>query len=271
MCHSDRAFSWSQYEHPYIFIYVANLWTPAFAENKGVDVELVAASQAVENLITEYGKLVFHLIYSLTGEWETSEDLTQDTFLYALRAIDAARLARGEDFHAKAWLLRIAVNTARMHLRRRRLIRFHSLSALSRGEATDLNGLQTASSPVQPAGCTAQETEDPAERVSERDAVSRVLARLPEGLRLPLLLSTVAGFSISEIAAMLTMNEVAVRKRLSRARRAFQQIYTAQSRDEQGPHSWRPRLESSASSPPMQRVLKQSLVLPGNRYMAAPA
>jgi len=198
---------------------------------------------------------------------ETSEDLTQDTFLYALRAIDAARLARGEDFHAKAWLLRIAVNTARMHLRRRRLIRFHSLSALSQGEATDLNGLQTASSPVQPAGCAAQETEDPAERVSERDAVSRVLARLPEGLRLPLLLSTVAGFSISEIAAMLTMNEVAVRKRLSRARRAFQQIYTAQ----QGPHSWRPPSRDSIHGVRMQPVLKQPLVLPGNRYMAAPA
>jgi len=192
-------------------------------------VEHVSASQAVERLIQKYGKLVFHLIYSLTGSWEESQDLTQDTFLYALKAIDAARKARGEDFHAKAWLIRIAVNTARMSLRRRRLIRFSSLSALAQGQEGENEHWQTSLAPVQPAGYATQETGDPAEQVTEQDAVARSLARLPESLRLPLLLSTVAGFSTAEIATTLQMKEVAVRQRLSRARRAFQQLYTAES------------------------------------------
>lgn len=82
------------------------------------------AAEALECLIHEYGKLVFHIIHGLTGDWEESEDLTQDTFLQALRAIDGAKARSGAHFHAKAWLLRIALNTVRMYRRRRNLVRF---------------------------------------------------------------------------------------------------------------------------------------------------
>lgn len=195
--------------------------------------ELVPAASVVEILIQEYGKLVFHLIYSLTGEWETSEDLTQDTFLYALRALDEAREARGEAFHARAWLLRIAVNTARMHLRRRRLMRFSSLSSLAQAQEGETEDAHVRVAAIQPVGYATRETGDPAEQVSERDAVARTLSRLPESFRLPLLLSIVAGFSNAEIASMLNLREVAVRQRLSRARRAFQQLYAHESREMQ--------------------------------------
>jgi DNA-directed RNA polymerase specialized sigma24 family protein len=72
------------------------------------------ANQAIEALIADYYKLVFHTIYALTGNWEESQDLTQDTFHQALKGIDAARAASGAQFHARAWLLRIALNTVRM-------------------------------------------------------------------------------------------------------------------------------------------------------------
>ena len=81
------------------------------------------AAQAVESLINEYGKLVFQTIYGLTGDWEESQDLTQDTFHQALKTIDAARAKSGVQFHAKAWLLQIALNTVRMQRRRRSIFR----------------------------------------------------------------------------------------------------------------------------------------------------
>src|SRR5205807_5428428 len=83
-------------------------------ERKECRVDIMPADQAVEALIHEYYKLVFHTIYGLTGNWEESQDLTQDTFLQALKGIDAARATSGTHFHAKAWLLRIALNTVRM-------------------------------------------------------------------------------------------------------------------------------------------------------------
>src|SRR5262245_33646870 len=100
-------------------------------------VEPTPAAQAVEALIQEYGRLVFHLIYSMTGNWEESQDLTQEVFLRALQAIDAARKESGVHFQAKAWLVRIAINTVRMQLRRQRVVRFVLFSQLEHWQSEE--------------------------------------------------------------------------------------------------------------------------------------
>src|SRR5258708_19462350 len=89
-----------------------------------MSIDTLPAAQATETLIHQYGRLVFQVIYGLTGDWHESQDLTQDTFLTAFKAIEAARRASGANFHAKAWLMQIPANHARMSLRRRRLVRF---------------------------------------------------------------------------------------------------------------------------------------------------
>ena len=100
-------------------------------------VNTLPAAQAVEALVHEYHKLVFHTIYGLTGDWEESQDLTQDTFHQALKSIDAARAESGIHFSAKAWLLRIALNTVRMQRRRRAIFRFIPFSRMTEGETRD--------------------------------------------------------------------------------------------------------------------------------------
>jgi RNA polymerase sigma-70 factor, ECF subfamily len=206
--------------------------------------ETLPAAQAVESLIGEYGKLVFHTIYALTNDWDLSQDLTQETFLSALRAIDVAREASGPHFHARAWLMRIALNVVRMQRRRNALIRMVPFSHVQHeddeGTSAGLDGVQEHASSVQPAGYGARMPSDPAEVIPEREAVRRALANVPETLRIPLLLSIVGGFSISEIAKILQLREDAVRQRLSRARKAFGQYYAEESgevgRSEQTDH-----------------------------------
>jgi len=160
-------------------------------------VDTISAAQAVETLIHEYGKLVFHTIYAMTGDWEESQDLTQDTFHQALKAIDAARATSGIHFQAKAWLLRIALNTVRMQRRRRSIFRFIPFSHMHErnSEATDDERLNERAAPVQPIGYGVFETEDLAEVIAEQDAVRRTMARLPEVLRSCLLLSVLGGLS----------------------------------------------------------------------------
>src|SRR5215469_8747066 len=92
------------------------------------------AAEAIEALIQSYSKLVFHVIYSLTGHFEESQDLTQETFLQAFRGIEAARAKAGNAFHVKPWLLKIALNTVRMAQRRQRGIRFVSFADLQPGQ-----------------------------------------------------------------------------------------------------------------------------------------
>ncbi len=190
------------------------------------------AAQAVEGLIHQYGRLVFHVIYGLTGDWHESQDLTQDTFVQAFKAIEAARQASGANFHAKAWLLRIAANNARMFCRRRRLVRFVPFSRLRKEEHEESEGELVGERPVpvQPAGFGMEQlAEDPAAIIAEQDVVGRTLELLPETLRFCLLLSIVAGLSSHDIARALGLSEVAVRQRLSRARKLFQQLYLLES------------------------------------------
>ncbi|HYL43392.1 MAG TPA: RNA polymerase sigma factor [Ktedonobacteraceae bacterium] len=190
-------------------------------------IDAMPAAQAVEALIFDYGRLVFQVIYGLTGEWHESQDLTQDTFLRALRAIDAARRASGAHFHAKAWLLQIAVNTVRMQRRRRSIIHIVPFSSLHEEQPEEHKNefVGERLPPIQPAGYGTQVEQDPADVIVERDAIGRTIAQLPETLRLCLLLSVVGGLSSREIARSLDLSEVAVRQRLSRAKKLFQQLY----------------------------------------------
>ncbi len=199
------------------------------------------AAQAVEKLIHEYGKLVFQTIYGLTGEWEESQDLTQDTFHQALKSIDAARAKSGSQFREKAWLLQIALNTVRMQRRRRNIFRFIPFSRMQNEELSDskramqqanTDVLNDRAAPVQPAGYGAIEGIDLEALVAEQDAVQRTLARLTEPLRLCLLLSVIGQFSTREIALMLDIEEAAVRQRLGRARKQFQHFYELESGEE---------------------------------------
>jgi RNA polymerase sigma-70 factor (ECF subfamily) len=188
----------------------------------GFQVETTAA-QAVEQLIQEYGKLVFHVIFGLTNDWQESQDLTQETFLLAFRNIEAARKASEPQFQAKAWLLQIAVNTTRMFWRRRTLhaLPFSALQSASVEER--FQGEAPASHEEIPG------EDDPGTLIAERDLVQRCLKQLSEAYRIPLLLSIVAGFSSQEIARMLGLQEATVRQRLVRARKAFQVAYRQES------------------------------------------
>lgn len=179
------------------------------------------AGQAIEQLIEEYGKLVFHVIFGLTNNWWDSQDLTQETFLLAFRNIDAARKASGSQFQAKAWLLRIAVNLVRMQRRRQRAIRFFTFSELKPAQSMTERTQEVPSTAYE----EIQDVGDLETIIAERDTVQRCMEQLPETLRIPLLLSVVAGFSQRDLAGMLALNEATVRQRLSRARKAFQRLY----------------------------------------------
>lgn len=179
--------------------------------------ETETADQAIEFLIHAYSRLVFHVIYGLTGQWEESQDLTQETFLQAFRGIDAARAKAGPGFQPKPWLMRIAVNTVHMARRRQRKLRFIPFADLQSGSEGDED--------VTPVYEEIAESGDIETLISERDVVNQCLHQLPATLCTPLLLSIVAGFSSAEIARLLDLKEATVRQRLMRARRSFQRLY----------------------------------------------
>ncbi len=134
----------------------------------------------------------------IVGDRELAADLLQDTFVRALRAEASPDRLNSP----RAWLFRIALNLARDHHRRRRLLQFVPFSGRERDPS---------------------ELADP-----DIEVVFRALRALPIAQATALLLHYDAGFSRTEIAAMEGVGEEAIKSRLSRGRerfiRTFQQL-----------------------------------------------
>ncbi|MGE5591497.1 MAG: RNA polymerase sigma factor [Bacillota bacterium] len=147
-----------------------------------------------------YRQRVYRYLLRLTQQRETAEDLTQETFLRAIRDRRRSHRAIGEE---EAWIFRIATNLARDFFRRRRLIAWVPFLADGDGGAAS----------------------DPTDAVGEQTLVLEVLKTLPPETAAMLLLKDGEGFSTREVAAMMGRDYEAVRKRLARARLHFRNEY----------------------------------------------
>jgi RNA polymerase sigma-70 factor (ECF subfamily) len=153
----------------------------------------------LERLFAEYHLPIVSYLFRMVGDGAQAEELAQDVFVRAFRALP--RLAN--DANHRAWLYRIATNAAYDALRRRRVVQWFSL------RETDLD----ADSVTGP------------DRLGEQQAVQRALMRVPETYRSALVLFSVQGYSVREIAEALGVSEGAVKTRLFRAREMFREAY----------------------------------------------
>src|SRR5437868_9547185 len=73
--------------------------------------------RAYRELVRRYERPIFSLVYRMVRDRELAEDLSQETFVKALNAIDSYR----PEYKFSSWIFKIANNTAIDHLRRREL------------------------------------------------------------------------------------------------------------------------------------------------------
>jgi len=163
----------------------------------------------LEELVRQHSRLAYRIAYAVLRRHHDAEDSTQETFLRVLRY--RSKLAAVED--PKTWLARIAWRVAVDRSRQRGQTREIALDDSERPVA------EPASSDA-PADQTVHDAEVSA-------AVEKLIAALPEKLRQPLILSTIEEMSPREVAAMLGMNEAAVRSRVFRARQILREKLAA--------------------------------------------
>lgn len=167
---------------------------------------------AFEALVTIYEPRIRRMLYSLTHDVQLTQDLCQEAFLAAYRAMPRMK---GEELQFAPWLYRIALNQVRSEWRRRKYVTWVPFPT------PHSNGEDVFDEPSEAYLVYDDHFED---RVMERELVNRVLAQLPTSSVLCLLLDA-EGFTYKEIAEVLHDTLSAVRSRLSRARQSFQQIY----------------------------------------------
>ncbi len=163
---------------------------------------------AFDLLVTRHSADIYALLYRLTENPEEAADLTQETFLHALKAIKSFR---GEA-DLKTWLFRIAVNESRNRFRwwkrRRREITI-SLDAPEGESRTPLS--ETFSS-------RAASPEENVLRRERENKLRRALQNLPGIFREAVVLCDIEGLSYEEIAASLDINIGTVKSRIARGR-----------------------------------------------------
>ncbi|OGW31573.1 MAG: hypothetical protein A2X59_12135 [Nitrospirae bacterium GWC2_42_7] len=75
---------------------------------------IAGETDAIEELVMRYQKQIYAFIYRMTKDMEESKDLTQKTFLNAVKGIRDFRKTAS----FKTWLYQIAVNTSLNHIKR---------------------------------------------------------------------------------------------------------------------------------------------------------
>jgi RNA polymerase sigma-70 factor, ECF subfamily len=152
-----------------------------------------------------YGHRLYKTIFSITKNHEDAEDVLQETLLRAYMALDTFE-GRSKLF---SWLTRIAINTALMSLRKRRV----------RREAS-----------FEPLGCGAEETpqlefKDPSPNPEEvclqlerRRNITHAVNKLQPALQAVIRLHITQEGSLKEIAQVLDVSVAAVKSRLYRGR-----------------------------------------------------
>jgi RNA polymerase sigma-70 factor (ECF subfamily) len=174
------------------------------------DRELVGRAQredqeAFEELVRRHQHRVFAVAGGILRRREDVEDIAQQVFVKAYFSLK--RFDQRAAF--STWLYKITLNECWDLLRKKKVRPLVYESDLSEEQARQ----------VITSGEKANPGPDISERIEARERVERLLEGLDERDRLMLILKEVEGFSIEEIAEILSLNGNTVKVRLFRARR----------------------------------------------------
>jgi RNA polymerase sigma-70 factor (ECF subfamily) len=173
------------------------------------DTELVKQAQtgraeAFGRLVERHQDYVYNSVCYLIGGRQDAEDIAQDVFVSAYRALGG--------FEGRArfttWLYGIMLNCVRSYWRRRGRV---SVQSMDGGADEDDPALQMAAAQEGPAELSIR-----AERVG---VVREAIAGLDERLREVIVLRDIQGLSYEELAETLELPDGTVKSRLHRARR----------------------------------------------------
>jgi RNA polymerase sigma-70 factor (ECF subfamily) len=175
-----------------------------------------------EALVAQHQALVFGVCQRAVRDHEEAEEVAQDAFVRAYRALSGYPAERIRELHLRAWLARIALNASRNRLARRSL----------------------ATGPLDGAGeLPAADRDRPdvaAERRESNERWAALLDELPRHYRLAVELRHVHGLSYPELAEALDRPLGTVKVHVHRGVRLLRTAYEAGVLDEDRPARSRP-------------------------------
>lgn len=162
---------------------------------------------AFDLLVTKYQARIVKLVGRFVRNTSDAEDVTQEAFIKAYRAIGRFR----GDSAFYTWLYRIAINTAKNYL-------------VAQDRRTPVGGLESAEPEVMERDARFKDLDTPENNVLSDEIRSTLLGAidaLPNDLRTAVTLRELEGLSYEEIADAMECPIGTVRSRIFRAREAI--------------------------------------------------
>ena len=190
---------------------------PAFPAGKNIDSDALLVERTVagdqkafELLVIKYQRRIQRLIGRMVRDVDLVEDIAQETFIRAYRAL--AQFRGEAQFYT--WLYRIAINTAKK-----------ALMDLKRNPTVSENAYKSddddETSPVENELTTSETPEAVLASKEIAEIINTAMEALPEELRQAITLREIEGLSYEEISETMACPIGTVRSRIFRAREAI--------------------------------------------------
>ncbi|MDH5283616.1 MAG: sigma-70 family RNA polymerase sigma factor [Gemmatimonadota bacterium] len=169
---------------------------------------------AYRELIRRYERPIFSLIYRMVRDRALAEDLSQETFIKALNAIESYR----PEYKFSSWIFKIANNAAIDQIRRREL---NTLSLDGSPHATTPDEIEATALQVSARGLS------PLEALESQELggmIEKAIGRLRPEYRACILLRHVEGLAYEEIAELMNLPLGTVKTYIHRARNELRDL-----------------------------------------------
>ncbi len=149
-------------------------------------------AMSVETAMDRFATDVYRMAYARTGNKSDAEDITQDTFIKYIKE----EKPFVDENHVKAWLLRVAINSSK-----------NLVTSAWHRKNTSMDAVDLMSTVME-----------------EESDVYAAVQKLPEKYRIVIHLYYYEGYSVEEIAKMLSANDSTVKSWMRRARLKLKEL-----------------------------------------------
>jgi RNA polymerase sigma-70 factor (ECF subfamily) len=181
------------------------------------DVELIKAFQAgkkaaFDELVLSHKDKVFNLCYWFVGDYPDANDLAQDVFFKAFKALKNFRF----ESTFSTWIYRIAVNTCKNRLKsfqyrlKKKFVHFNHTEVMSN------SGVEIADESNSP--------EIEFEKKERMRLIKAAISSLPPNKKVVVVLRDIEGLSYEKISTITKFNIGTVKSKLARARQDLREM-----------------------------------------------
>jgi RNA polymerase sigma-70 factor (ECF subfamily) len=193
-------------------VFVPPVVKPPHPPSPGKAGEAVPSVETFDRIVDDYQRRLYGFALRMTGNREDAEEIVQDAFVRAYRALGKMSLEQRSELRLQPWLYTITLNVTRNRLRSKRPVNV-ALDALADPDALLR---ESHDGPARP--------ETIVEQNAEVALVEKALLQLPMHLRAAATLRFIEGRSHPEIAEILHQPIGTVKSHVHRAVRILRRI-----------------------------------------------